>query len=203
MNEMETRINYVNDVLIQGKVVHKFTTDKVTLLTVNTGRATSVPNYPKIVFFGNLKDEAAKFEKGDSVKITGNIQSSKRNPAIKNQITLTVFGESIAPAETQFQQAFGVPGVYAAPVNHFMLAGTITSIDVPSKNIVRLTVRCVKNNRISFVQLVYFSNYPEKVITEYLPGTYVRVIGHIQTDKQEKNGEMRYYQSFVVSELHK
>lgn len=193
----------VNEVEIQGKLVHKFVTDKATLLTVNTGRATTVPNYPKVVFFGPEKDEAAKFEVGDNVRITGNIQSSKRNPAIKNQVTLSVFGETIAPATTQFEQNFGVSGVYAAPINQFKLAGTIVSIDIPNKNLVRLTVRCVKNNRISFVQLVHFSKFPEKVIAEYLPGDFVRVLGSVQTTKQEKNGEMRYYQSYVVTELHK
>ena len=192
----------VNEVLIQGKIVHKYVTDKATLLTVNTGRATPTPNYPKVVFFNSAKDEAAKYEVGDSVKVIGNIQSTKKNPKIKNQMMISIFGESISAAETQFEKDFGIPGEYAPSINRFKLAGKVLEVDIPSKNIVRFTVHTIKNGHNSFVKLTYFSKDPASVISQHLPGSFVRVNGSIQTTRSEKNGEIRYFQSYVASELH-
>ena len=191
----------VNEVVIQGRLVHKYRAEKATLLTINTGRATNVPNYPKVVFFGDAKDEAAKYNVGDNVRVEGNIQSSKPNPKIKNQVTLSVFGESICAAETQLEQDFNVPGSFVTPVNHFKLAGTIIDISLPARNVVRITVKCTKNGRPSFVRMVYFTKSPEKIIAEHLPGNYIRVYGIVQTTKQEKNGEKLYQQSYIITEM--
>lgn len=191
----------VNEVVIQGKIIHKYAAEKVTILTISTGRATAIPNYPKVVFFEDLKDTAASYEVGTFVKAVGNIQSSKRNPHIKNQTVLSVFGESIELAETQFELDHGIPGAFAPVINHFKLAGVITAIDIPTRNIVRLTVKCVKNGRTSFVTLSYFSKEPAKVIAEHLPGTFVRASGSVQTSKTEKDGVTKHYQSYVASEL--
>ena len=191
----------VNEVVLQGKIVHKFATDKTTILTISTGRATLVPNHPKVVFFGDVKDEAAKYEVGEFVHVIGNIQSSKRNPKIKNQSTLSVFGESIEAAKTQFEQDFGVPGKYAPVINHFKIAGRISAIDIPSKNVVRITVVCPKNGRISFVTVSHFAKDPAKVIADHLPGSFVRVYGNVSTSKVVKGKDTRYYQSYIASEL--
>lgn len=191
----------LNEVVIQGRVVHRFATDKTTILTISTGRATISTNYPKVVFFGDMKDEAAKCAVGSYVRAVGNIQSSKRNPKIKNQTTLSIFGESVGPAPTQFEEDHGIPGLYASSVNHFKLAGTITAIDIPTRNMVRFTVKCVKNGRPSFVNLAFFSKEPAKVVAAHLPGSFVRVSGSVQTSKTTKNGEVHHYQSYVASEL--
>ena len=191
----------LNEAVIQGRIVHKYAADKATILTISTGRATISPDYPKVVFFGSMKDEANKYSTGSFVKVVGNIQSSRRNPKIKNQMTLSIFGETIEPASTQFEEDHGIPGTYANVINHFRLAGTITAIDIPAKNIVRLTVRCVKNKRQSFVTIIYFSKNPANVIAEHLPGSFVRVSGSVQTTRNEKRGETRYFQNYVASEL--
>lgn len=201
-NNADLTHNDVNEVLIQGKIVHKYVTDKATLLTINTGRATPTPNYPKVVFFNPTKDDAAKYEVGTYVRVVGNIQSTKRNPNIKNQMLISIFGESISAAETQFETDFGIPGEYAPSINRFKLAGRISEVDVPSKNIVRFTVHTVKNGRNSFVKLTYFSKDPAIVISQHLPGSFIRVNGSIQTTRSEKNGNVRYFQSYVASELH-
>ena len=76
------------------------------------------------------------------------------------------------------------------------------AIDIPSKGIVRLTVRCVKNGHLSLVKLVHFAKDPAAVIANHLPGDFVRVNGSVQTTKEERNGETRFYQSYVASELY-
>ena len=192
----------VNEVVIQGRVVHAYATGKATILTISTGRATITPNYPKVVFFGELAEEAAKYSAGHFVKAVGNIQSTKKNPNIKNQVTLSIFGESISLAETQFELDHGLPGLYSAAINHFKLAGSIVSIDIPAKNIVRFTVKTVKNGRPSFVELSLYSKETAKIVSEHLPGSFVRVSGTVQTSRStNKKGETKYYQSYVVSEL--
>ena len=192
---------FVNEVAIQGRLIHKYSTEKTTILTVNVGRPGTTPDYPKIVFFGPAKEDAAKYETGSFVKITGNIQSSKKNPNIKNQVLVSIFGESISPAETQFEKDFDVPGIYAPIVNHFRLAGNIVSVDIPSKNVARFTVRCHTNGHLSLIPIVYFSKDPAKVVAEHLPGTFVRAYGSVQTSKTVKNGASRYYQSYIATEL--
>ena len=201
MENIKTTKVDVNEVVLQGKIVHKYVVDKATLLTINTGRATLVPNYPKVVFFGAGKDEAAKYNTGDNVRIVGNIQSSKRNPNIKNQQTISIFGEEITAAETQFEKDFGIPGVYAIPVNHFKLAGTITEVNIPNKNNVTLVVKTMKNGHVSYVKLVHFTKNPEQIIGKYLPGEYVCVSGLVQTSKLERNGEPVYLQSYIANEI--
>lgn len=192
----------VNEVILQGRIVHKFANEKSVILTIATGRATITPNYPKVVFLGETKDEAVKYEVGDSVKIVGNLQSSKPNPNIKNQMLVSVFGESIEVAKTQFEEDYGIKGNYAMAINRFKLAGTITAIDIPTSSIVRFTVRCVKNGRISFVVLIHYSKNPMAIIQSHLPGSFVRVSGSVQTQKITKGNKTNYYQNYTVTELH-
>ena len=193
---------FVNEITIQGRLVHKYSAEKATILTINAGRSGASSDFPKVVFFGDAREEAAKHDTGSFVKITGNIQSSKKKPNIKNQVLVSIFGETIGPAETQLEKDFSVPGVYAPIVNHFRLAGNIVSVDIPSKNIVRFTVKCYKNGHPSFIPLVHFTKNPTRVVAEHLPGSFVRAYGSVQTSRTEKNGVTHYHQSYVATELH-
>ena len=55
----------INEVVLQGGIVHKLSTPDVTILTLTTGNITAVKNYPKVVCFRDAKEQADKFKEGD------------------------------------------------------------------------------------------------------------------------------------------
>lgn len=201
MENSKTNHPDINEVIIQGRIAYKYATEKATMLTINTGRATVVANYPQAVFFGDTKEIAALYNIGDYVKIVGNIQSSKRNPSIKNQNTLSIFGETVEKAETIFEEDFDVPGKYVAPINRYKLAGTITGVNIPNNKTVNLVVRTTKNGHVSYVKVIHFTKTPNDVIGKLLPGNHVMISGYVQTGKIAKNGEVKYLQSYIANEI--
>lgn len=190
----------INEVELQGKVLHKYATDKVTVITLTTGRATKTPNSPKVLFFGDIKDEAAKFNVGDKVRILGHIQSVKPNPAIKNHETLSIHGYAIEKANTQFEQDFDLPGEYVVPINHFKVSGLIVDVSIPHQAIIIVTVKTVRESRPSFVKILYFPRNQASVGKLY-PGEYVRVSGYVQTEKRTVKDEILHTQSYVAAEI--
>lgn len=191
----------INDVTLQGVIVYKFSAPKVTILTIATGNSTNVPNYPKAVFFGPLKEQADTFEKGDCVKVTGNIQSSKRNPEIKNQVLISVFAEGIEAAKTAMEEAFDIEGNFVQYKNEFKLSGAVVSVDIAASNILNITVRTDKNGRPSFVKLTKFLRGKNSI--DIHPGEFVYVLGQIQTHKSETENGTNYFQNYVISEIKK
>ena len=204
MSEKEVK-NTTNDVVLQGSIVHKFSTPAVTILTLAVKTSPTIVNYPKVTFFGEAKNKADQFEKGDIVKVDGNIQSSKVNPKIKNQVTLAVFGEDVTGAKTVMEEAFNVEGRYVPHKNEFKIAGTVTSVVAVTPEVLAVTVRTDKNKRPSFVRLTRFvgaKNGTDRV-SEVAPGDFIYAVGHVQTHKSAKSGETKYFQNYVVSEFKK
>lgn len=193
----------INDVVLQGKIVHKFSAPKVTILTLATRNSTSVSNYPKVVFFEALKEAADKFDKNDYVEITGNIQSSKRDPSIKNQVLISIFAESINGAKSEMEEAFCVEGNYISQINEFRISGPVVAVDNPASNILNITVRTDKNGRPSFVKLTRFLKGKSDPALDVRPGDFIYVLGHVQTHKSDAHDETKYFQNYVISELKK
>lgn len=197
----------VNEVILQGIIVHKFVTDKVAILTIGTGNATRKPNYPKVVCFNEVKDDVRDlFELGDRVRVTGNIQSSKYKKEIKNQNTLSVFAEKVEPAfstlKSEFEDADISNEGYIPSINKFKVAGKVVRVESPSDGIVRLTVSATKNNRISFIKLTYFVKDVDSIMTTYNPGDQVFAIGVVQTVKKGSD-VVKHFENYVVTSLSK
>ena len=193
----------INEVVLQGGVAYKFSTSEATVLTLIVSGATNVTNFPKVVCFGEAKKQADKFEKGDFVKVTGNIQSSKRKPKIKNQSLESVFAESVEKAKTDMEETFDVDGRYVTYKNGFKIGGEVTATECLSGNIYNITVKTMKNNRPSFVRLTRFVKSNEDTVLSIAPGDYVYVLGHIQTRKKTEDGVSQYYQNYIISEVKK
>lgn len=193
-----------NEVLLQGTIVHKFVTPDVAILTINTGNATPVPNYPKVLFFGDLRTKVeSDFNLRDHVTIKGNIQSSKKKENVKNQIMQSIFGESIEHTASTMQNAFGIESKnsYKPFVNTFKVAGHVLAIECPSPKVIRLTIRTKKNGHISFAKYVYYTQEPEKFLSRIHPQDFLCAVGCVQTSKVANNGETRHYQNYVLLEL--
>ena len=193
-----------NDVMLEGIIVHKFVTPKIAILTINTGNATPEPNYPKVLFFGDfIKDIEMNYEVKDHVKVIGNIQSSRYKPGIKNQNTISIFGEGIEHAETAIKETFGVETTtsYYKFKNEIKISGKLIAIEKVYRNLIRLKVLTRKNDRISFVTLVYYTDEPDVILNQFAKDDDVCVIGCVQTTKKENNGETHYFENYVANSI--
>lgn len=207
MSENNVMKNSENDVRLKGIIVHKFVTPKIAIVTINTGNATPVPNYPKILFFGDLREKVEKeFEVRDHVTITGNLQSSKPKENVKNQNMQSIFGESICATQSAIEDAFGVEGSPARRefLNTFKVAGEVMSISYSSPNLVHITIKTLKNNRPSFVRFDHYVKQPEDILTVIKPRDFVYGVGCVQTNRRENSrGETVYYENYVLSDIAK
>lgn len=195
-----------NDVILQGIIVHKFVTPKIAILTINTGNATPEPNYPKVLFFGDFIEDIEKnYEVKDQVKITGNIQSSRYKPGIKNQNTISIFGESIEPSVPTTKEVPGIeqPLVQYTFINEIKISGTVINIEKPFHNLIKLKVLTHKNDRISFVTLVHYTDNPDSILNEIAKDDFVNIIGCVQTTKKESKGETHYFENYVATLISK
>jgi hypothetical protein len=196
----------INDVMLEGIIVHKFVTPKIAILTINTGNATPEPNYPKVLFFGDfIKDIEINYEVKDHVKIIGNIQSSRYKPGIKNQNTISIFGEGIEHSKTTMKETFGVEtsASYYKFKNEIKISGSLISIEKAYKNLVKLKVLTKKNDRISFVTLVHYTDDPDAILNQFAKDDDVCIIGCVQTTKKENNGETHYFENYVANVIAK
>lgn len=204
---MSNKFQSVNEVTVQGVIVHKFCTDKVAILTINTGNSTPVVNYPKVVFFGKVHDEIAEnYKVNDHVCIKGNIQSSRRKPGIKDQVMQSIFGESIEKTQSLMEGAFKITNVknsYKPFANSFKIAGTVVSTKKLSDSTIGITLRTQKNGHISFVRLVHFSRNVDKSLAELHKGDYICGVGCVQTAKKTTPKGVAHYEDFVILELGK
>lgn len=197
-------MTYSNEVVIQGNIVNKIVTPKTAILYVNTATATKVANFPKVVCFGELRDVVVKnFNRGDKVYVLGNIQSSIRNEKNKNRDLLTIFAEEVSDAKSLMENTFHVDSEFSYKpfVNSLKIAGCVTNIRKLTENLFNVTVFTKKNNRISFVTLSYYTHEPDKFVENISVKDNVYVIGNVQTTKKEINGEMRYFQNYVATEI--
>jgi len=196
---------YVNEIEVRGTIVHKYATDKTTILTISTGKATTVPNYPKVVFFGDIaKKVDTEYNLYDNVSIKGNVQSSRRVDGEKVFYTQSIFGEEIGRTPKEMENAFGLEGEkFEAPINEAKIAGVVTSVSTPSTNIVKFNVKTIKNGRNSVVQLFFFTKEVGTVMETIRPQDNICVIGTIQTTKKERKGETVHFENVVVSEIQK
>ena len=193
----------INELVLQGGIVHKLSTSDVTILTITTGNITSIKNYPKVVCFREAKEQADKFKEGDYVRVTANIQSSKRNPKIKNQALESIFAESVEEAKSVMEEKFNVEGYFVAYQNELKICGPVVSTSSLAGNVCNIVVRTMKNDRLSFVKLTKFIKSPNDPALAIAPGDYVYALGHIQTRKKEVNGKPHTFQNCVISEIKK
>ena len=196
----------MNNVILEGVIVHKFVTPKIAILTIGTGNATPTPNYPKVLYFGDfIKTIEENYNVGDHVKATGNIQSSKKRSDIKNQNLVSIFGEGIEKSESIMKEKFGIESdnSFYRFKNEINIAGEVTKIEQTFSNIVKIRVLTNKNNRISYVNMVYYTDKPEMLLSDYHVGDNVGIIGCVQTTKKSKDGETHHFENYVINEIHK
>ena len=199
---MSTNKETVNEVVLQGKIKDVFYKDNVTVLTLAVGiELSSRHNFPQVLCFREAKKQADQFKKDDSVKITGNIQSSRRNPNIKNQVLVSILAETVESAKSRMEEAFNVQGAFVKPQNSFCVAGKVSDVELHASNVCNITVKTYKNGHVSFVRLVRYMKSPQDSALTIAPDDYVYALGQVQTTKKEENGKFYYYQNYVANEI--
>lgn len=195
----------INEVIIEGKIVHKFVTPKIAILTIGTGEKGKERNHPKILFFGDfISDIKSNYNVGDNVLVHGNIQSSKKRPDIENQNTVSIFGESIEKSKTDMEATFDIKNDNDHHFNYqneIKIAGKLVRIDKQYDNLVRFKILTTKNDRISFINLVYYNNHADEIMKKFKKDDRVCVLGCVQTIKKEINCKTHHFENYVVKDI--
>lgn len=195
-------IIYENDIMLRGFVVHKFEAKGATMITISTGTAGKVPNYPKVVCFGKNIEIAKNINVGDNITVRGNIQSSRRRKDDEEFYTQSIFADEIMKSPKMLEEEFGITGKkFAPPINEAKFAGVVQYIYSPAKNIVKVTIRTIKNKRISYVVMTYFTKSVGKVMESIRVNNNVCAVGSIQTSKKTKDNEILHYENVIISDL--
>ncbi|MBQ2389165.1 MAG: hypothetical protein II305_03840 [Clostridia bacterium] len=193
-----------NNVVLQGIIVHKFVTPKAVILTVNTKNATPKPNFPKVVFTGELRNKVAElYEVGNHVRVTGNIQSLRPRPDVQNQRLVSIYGETIELTKSAMNNAFDIDSEdsYKPFVNAIEIAGTVSRVEALSPGILRMKVSVQKNGRLSFVPLVQFTDKAKEVAEKIHVGDQVYVIGCVQTVKKNTHNVEKHFENYIALEI--
>lgn len=192
----------INRVLIEGVIVHKYVTPKIVILTINTGSASQEANNPTVLFFPDkMQNVIDNYAVKDHVVINGYLQSAVRRPEIKKQNTLFITGDTIAKSKPIGTLPNGKPQ-YAFQ-NFFEAEGKITQVEEVFNNLVRVRMFTLVNGHPSFLNLVCYTNNPEKMISKLNVDDDLHVTGCIQTLKKVIDGETRYFENYVIRKFKK
>lgn len=189
-------MNYAvkNSARLVGEVVNKFSTDKVTILTVNTGRgAYAHDNFPKAVCFEKVKPIADQIQIGDKVLLNCTIQANKRNEAIQNQAMRTIAVNHVRKIRDDDERYH--------PVNQFSFRCRIVSTRRISRYLAtaRIFFYTTKPN---YMIVAYRGETQEDVdaFCEISSNDYVQLSGSIETNRlRNQDGSWRYTEDCVVN----
>lgn len=204
VQEVQPEIMYENEVTLRGFVVHKYEANKATVITISTGTAGKVPNYPKTVCFGKHIETAKDINVGDNITVKCNMQSSRRKKDEEEFYTQSLFVDEISKSPKLMEEEFGLTGKkYAPPLNEAKFAGIVKYIYSPAKNMVKFTLLTEKNGRKSYIVMTYFTRDVGQVMESIRVNDNVCVVGSIQTNKKIKGDEVLHYENIIVSDLEK
>lgn len=191
--ENGTQISYNNTVTIAGRIVHIFAPGNVTIITISA--STNRINYPKVLFFGDNCEKAARFKIGDMVRIEGNIQSSKVEPG-KNLKSVSVFGDNIEHMDDYQAESFYDVG---SNINRIEVTGTVVDF-FDWNHILKLKIRTFKNNRMSIVPVDYYHSGTNP-LSNIKAGDVISLKGNIQTKKKLLDGKTVHFENYVARNI--
>lgn len=209
----------LNQIIIQGPIVRKFSNHIATNLVVKTPKL-NLPgfvkegetcyNYPNIAFYGPEKGSVDEtYQEGDVVKIVGTIQTQKKisKDTGRPYYEQRLIGMSIEEAEKELAE-FGLDaGVYTASENKVKLIGSISKLNLASKNILNINIRTFYNGKVNNIQTFIYGKQANTLFEEFTVGDKVCAIGSIQTPKKivgtGEEKEERHFRNAVLSSISK
>ncbi len=187
--------NVKNSARLVGEVVSKYSTDKVTILTIKTEKKDGDKvriSFPKAICFEKVKPQTDKIEIGDYVLADCTIQANQKDESIKNQSMRTVAVNHITkvnPSDERYRS-----------INSFrffcrVLKTTKLSDHVAIARIFFFT------NRAHYMTVVFKNSDPERVesFCNIQPNEFVILNGAIETRKfTNKDGTTGYAEDCVA-----
>lgn len=209
-----TEFKHMNEIIIRGPIVRKFTNGIACNLTIKTPRL-NMPNtakdgevaynYPELAFYGDALKSADAYHEGDVVEIVGMIQPQRKASKDTGNLYFDqkLIGLSIKPAERLLMREFGYDvGTFVESRNLVKLGGVISKIVSPSNGIVRINIRTYVNGRVNNIQTFLYDRNTEKYLDEFKVGDQVFAAGTIQTLKKKvDDGSDKYYRNIVLSAI--
>lgn len=209
----------INKVALTGSVVHKYRPrDSVIILTVAVNGGMHEVDYPNVAFYGadiaeNI-DKAIEVSEDNypRVRITGTVQTSRKETDNGVRHYQTIVGDTIARAQTQMEKATGIRGIgtrKADGENDVCLLGKITYIypvvkdgaDEPTGAI--LTIRTYIDGRSDFPRVACFGVRGAYALGLDV-GDTVCVTGYLETtNRTRRDGSRGKFESVIATEVSK
>lgn len=199
-----------NRVIIRGSIVGMSETTKRATLTVATSGGFDRRTYPNIFFYD--RKLVAEYKIKDRVLIFGKLHNHMEiNPDTgKKEYQSTPIGEQIFRASRQLLDYYS-PEIIKDPNggapddrNEVLMAGRLEMVYVPEQNpnIVIIRVKCSDSEKSGSGQFSCFSKCAA-IARKCKAGDFVIVTGYVSTDRKEKNGGIKDFQTIIARDLYK
>lgn len=205
---------HMNDMILRGPIVRKFTNNIACNLTIKTPRLNmpnvtreneAAYNYPEVAFYGESKAVADGFNEGDVVEIRGMIQPQRKlsKDTGRDYYDQKLIGLEIEEAERLLQREFGYEGgSFVESENLVKLGGIISKIATPSAGVITINIRTFVNGRVNNIQTFMYERNIGKYMEEFRVGDQVFAVGMIQTSRKVvEDGQNRHYRNVVLSAI--
>lgn len=213
----ESNIQYINKFELTGSVVHKFRPrPDIMILTVAVkGRSVHDADYPNVAFYGEAQADAidrnviVEDRNYPRVRITGTIQTSRRETDEGARSFQNFVGKSIVRTQTAMEQLTGMRGLgsrKAESTNDVCLMGVVTNVrritraDSDRVIGVSVTIRTNLDGHANFPRVTCFNGSVPAAL-ELERGDAVCAVGFIETSTREREGERIKLESVIATEI--
>lgn len=181
---------YKNEVTLRGTIARMVEAKNVTVITLAVKATMTITNYPTMMFFGDTREQTAKFKEGDRVYVKATLQSYDEKKLRKGQspellVGLSMISEAEAPtlrdAEADELGMRPIENAYCKDENEIEIRGQILAIECNKNNNVTLTIRTVIGGRMSIIKYPYYARNTNHFLKNVYVHQFVRAIGTVQT----------------------
>ena len=175
---------------ITGKVVHVYSYNKTTILSIRTIYGSKVPNYPQVKFYGELAEKAAKFEVGDTVSIEGHYISRMNIVDERNVYKQEIIGRKVEKTD---EKSF----------NEVVISGKIVKLMECKEGVVMLVIKTRFDKHVNNIMTFIYPDNVNDILEKFEINDIVRIKGNIQTKKRVYPDVTKYYQDLTLREIEK
>lgn len=175
---------------ITGKVVHVYSYNKTTILSIRTVYGSKVPNYPQVKFYGELAEKAATFEVGDTVSVEGHYISRMNIVDERNVYKQEIIGRKVEKTD---EKSF----------NEVVISGKIVKLTECKEGVVMLVVKTRFDKHVNNIMTFIYPDNVKDILEKFKIDDIVRIKGNIQTKKRVYPDVTKYYQDLTLREIEK
>lgn len=180
-----------NLVKITGKVVHVYSYNQTTVLSIRTIYGSKIPNYPQVKFYGELAAKAALIEVGDTVVVEGHYVSRINVVDDRNTYKQEIIGRMV---EKQEDETKGY-------LNEVSLSGKIVKLTECREGVIMIVIKTRFKKYVNNIMAFIYPSDVKEILDNYEVNDIVKVKGNIQTKKRVYPDITRYYQDLTLREI--